>query len=728
MIRFSLYVCFLFSFLSNANRSFAQVVFYGLTENPALIVHQDALEERNLISSKRVVLMAGDSQTVCIDRIDVGSFDTLIYTGTTFPDDINVVIEENCIKLNAATGAQTGSSDLVFEYKTFSGNSLLYTITVEITQPLQLPFFDDFAYNSKFPDPNRWIDRDVFINTTMAVDPPSVGVATFDGVNSNGTPYGGGFGRADYLTSTYLDLGNINANDRVYLSYYLQPKGNTFNHQLRDSIELEFKNAEGNWEKIVSYKGINPSNPSTYIPPFEQYFVSIDPKYQYTGFQFRFVNHNYRLGVYSTWHLDYVKLIVNQIPTLNQMDIAFMAPPNKILKKYSAIPYKQLAGFEENELATTTEILLFNHFLDIPEDIGNPRLIINEITTGTEIIDKQLVNSVPQLNPPPGINRFSNPFDPSEIADKVKSVPSGNLPLIFRTTYTFDQDQEVPFLEANNAVFTDSEVGYVMAYDDGSAELNIAAEANNSVKSQIAVKFHANVGDTLKAVQFHFPRLFDNVSNQLFNIKVWVGELKEEADYNYQLQRPIYTDAIYDTLQGFTTYPLVNDLTKEPAPLFIPEGDYYVGWQQFTVSSAGQFIPVGFDRNYAGGELLTYYKSTGDWKPLSELSTSPLLKGIPMVRAKFQDAWLTSGSKAIVKDKQIAFYPNPSNGSIWLDKQLTLPINSTYVIYNNIGSRVQTGKVEQQINIANLPASLYYIQVVNADGSLFGTSKIVLVR
>jgi hypothetical protein len=118
--------------------------------------------------------------------------------------------------------------------------------------------------------------------------------------------------------------------------------------------------------------------------------------------------------------------------------------------------------------------------------------------------------------------------------------------------------------------------------------------------------------------------LYDDVSHQLFNIKVWIGSLKEEPDY-YPLQRPIYADAIYDTLQGFTTYPLVNDLTQEPTPLYLPPGDFYIGWQQFSVSSTGQFIPVGFDRNYEGGEALTYYKSTGDWKPLTELTT-PVIK------------------------------------------------------------------------------------------------------
>ena len=726
MIRFSLYVFIIISFFSNSYVAEAQVVFYGLSENPSLFKHNDELEERNLISSERAVLIAGDTQTICINRDDAGIFDTLTYTGTSIPDDLEISITDNCIRIVAKANAEVAKYDLIFNYVTFPGDTLLYTIQAEIVTPIQLPFFDDFSYNSRYPDPLKWVDRDVFVNNTMAVDPPSVGVATFDGVNSNGTPYGGGFGKADYLTSNYIDLSNVVPNDRVYLSYFLQAKGNTFNHQLRDSIELEFKNAEGKWITIATYKGINPSNPSTYIPPFEQFFVVVDPQYHYKGFQFRFVNYNYRLGVYSTWHLDYVKMVVNQIPTLNLMDIAFMAPPSKMLKRYSAIPYKQFTGNEKEELTNTTDITLYNHFLEVPEDLGNPRLIIQELTTGTEIIDKQLVNSVPQLNPPAGINRFSNPFDPAEIEAKVISVPAGNLPLIFRTTYTFDQDQEVPYLESNNTVYTDVEVGYVMAYDDGSAELNIAAEANNSVKSQIAVKFHANEADTLRAVQFHFPRLFDNVSSQLFNIKVWVGELKEEADYVYQLQRPVYADAIFDTLQGFTTYPLVNDLSKEPTPLFIPEGDYFIGWQQFTVSSSGQFIPVGFDRNYAGGESLTYYKSAGDWKPLSELSTSPLLKGIPMVRAKFQDALLTSGTKNVDNQRALTFYPNPANNTIWLDKNTVVPANSKFNVHNTWGNIVLSGNMNGSIDVSHLSEGIYFITVFGSNGSTLGTSRIIV--
>ncbi|MBK6450088.1 hypothetical protein [Candidatus Brachybacter algidus] len=44
--------------------------------------------------------------------------------------------------------------------------------------------------------------------------------------------------------------------------------------------------------------------------------------------------------------------------------------------------------------------------------------------------------------------------DAGQIADAIASVPAGQLPgLIFRITYTFDQDQETPLLEENNKAF-----------------------------------------------------------------------------------------------------------------------------------------------------------------------------------------------------------------------------------------------------------------------------------
>ena len=54
---------------------------------------------------------------------------------------------------------------------------------------LVLPFYDDFSYAGPYPNPSLWLDQYVFVNNTKGVAPPTIGVATFDGLNQFGYPY-----------------------------------------------------------------------------------------------------------------------------------------------------------------------------------------------------------------------------------------------------------------------------------------------------------------------------------------------------------------------------------------------------------------------------------------------------------------------------------------------------------------------------------------------------------
>jgi hypothetical protein len=120
-------------------------------------------------------------------------------------------------------------------------------------QSLQLTFFDDFAGNDVHPDPLYWQPgSNVYINNTMTVGQPSMNVATFDGLKSNGQPYNTdnnmSWGGTDTLTSQPIDLQGLTASDNVYLSFHLLPKG--FG-ELPDSMDLfyvEFRNQLGEWE------------------------------------------------------------------------------------------------------------------------------------------------------------------------------------------------------------------------------------------------------------------------------------------------------------------------------------------------------------------------------------------------------------------------------------------------------------------------------------------------
>ena len=107
---------------------------------------------------------------------------------------------------------------------------------------LSLPFIDDFSSNNRYPDSNLWVDNYVFINRDYGINPITIGVATFDGLNENGRAYNMTLiatdsENADTLTSQKIDLSNT---DSVYFMFYYQPQGNGNDPQLTDSLILEF--------------------------------------------------------------------------------------------------------------------------------------------------------------------------------------------------------------------------------------------------------------------------------------------------------------------------------------------------------------------------------------------------------------------------------------------------------------------------------------------------------
>jgi len=77
---------------------------------------------------------------------------------------------------------------------------------------LTLPFLDDFSQNHIYPEANLWEDINVYVNSSFPDYPITFGVATFDGLDSTGTPYNfaspTSFGPADTLTSKQIDLTN----------------------------------------------------------------------------------------------------------------------------------------------------------------------------------------------------------------------------------------------------------------------------------------------------------------------------------------------------------------------------------------------------------------------------------------------------------------------------------------------------------------------------------------
>src|SRR5580698_8303778 len=159
------------------------------------------------------------------------------------------------------------------------------------SQSLALPFIDDFSYAGPYPDPNKWIDREAFINTTFPINPPTIGVATLDGLNQFGAPYDTikqyFYGPADSLTSQPIDMSIYSAADSVYFSFLYEPGGNGYQPAADDSLILEFKNSSGVFQEVWADTGFVSNSFHTAIIPIR------DASYFYDGFQFRFRNYAY---------------------------------------------------------------------------------------------------------------------------------------------------------------------------------------------------------------------------------------------------------------------------------------------------------------------------------------------------------------------------------------------------------------------------------------------------
>lgn len=92
----------------------------------------------------------------------------------------------------------------------------------------------------------------------MPILPPTIGVATFDGLNQYGLPYNKSqitnYGVADHLTSKPLDLSGLGAADSVYLSFFYQPQGIGDWPNAKDSLQVEFLNFQtSEWDVVWDY-------------------------------------------------------------------------------------------------------------------------------------------------------------------------------------------------------------------------------------------------------------------------------------------------------------------------------------------------------------------------------------------------------------------------------------------------------------------------------------------
>jgi hypothetical protein len=597
-----------------------------------------------------------------------------------------------------------------------------------------LPFMDDFSYAGPTNE-ELWLDNEVYLNSTMPINPPSYGVATFDGIDHTGRPYGGEYDAADRLTSTYL---NISPNEEAVLTFWLQRGGLADRPETQDSLVLEFTNEDGEWEFVTSFAGMPANQPIAVRDTlFTFYRIPIADDYRHPDFQFRFSNFADRQGLRDVWHLDYVRLGVgaNQIDTFFN-DLAFTRLPEPILKDYSSMPLRHFQATGANELSDSLLVGVYNHSSQtlnaspssvIFEELNSNVTPFNTTPTLFNGLDINIPNQQP-VNRVYRLQSDQNGF-PSVWADYV-SIMEGPAfdafdELEFEMTYTLSNPGQIQLpgfedVQRNDRVSRTTYFSDYFAYDDGTAESAVETSAGK----QVAVAFVACVPDTLRGVRIHFPHTSEDISEQLFRLRVWIGELDNSPDYDV-IYSPAYASTYFDTLQGFTTYPLV-DMNGNLAPLPLPADSFFVGWQQLTNCDISRCIGVGYDRNRPQGYDFIYVNNGAGWEPIFALSKGSLMLR-PVVSGDAPVLPTEVADIPAVEADGLTVFPNPVRDVLQLRWADGAAREGIMQLYNQAGQLLRQAPLASEWRLGDLTPGLYFLEVVTDDGRPAVRKKVVVV-
>ncbi|MDP4819812.1 MAG: T9SS type A sorting domain-containing protein [Saprospiraceae bacterium] len=600
-----------------------------------------------------------------------------------------------------------------------------------------LPFFDDFSYDGPYPDPTLWLDRDPFINDNMALHPPSVGVATFDGLDSRGRPWlPTEHGRADQLTSVPIDLTRGVSSD-VWLLFWLQRKGLGDKPEPQDSMILEFKNRNGLWEPIRGFAGIPINQPNTVEEPFNFYRQVLDTRFLHADFQFRFSNYSEGTGVLDNWHLDYVRLDLIQTDSLFD-DIAFTQKPQTILQPYTSMPWKHFQEQSNTLLRPDITVGVFNHAVE-NLNAGPSSASLTEQKSGLSIwspasptLFNALESNIPRGEPilrTYALNGDPSGF-PSVWSSYLQMMSSNNFDsyprLEFDLSYQLSNLSQrtgagYEGVSRNDRVSQTTIFDNYFSYDDGTAEAALVAQE----RRQVAVRFTTGTTDSLRAVQFHFPHASIDVSDQVFDLRVWIGSLESKPVYEEFGVRPYYTDLFYDTLQGFSTYPLVDENGLNKA-VFLPAGtDFFIGWEQYTPCNGLQCIPVGFDKNSPAGKQAIFQNTGSGWAAFPDFFP----EGSLMIRAvvgSTTPAFTPVSTNAIDPISELDLFPNPTGGQLYFRLRENQYSEYQYQLWSSVGQLLGQGTLQPELSLDILPTGVYWIKVVHKESGRQLQEKIVL--
>lgn len=574
----------------------------------------------------------------------------------------------------------------------------------EDTTRLSLPFFDDFSTNGKpwihkgrpdEPDTSRWVrNGGTFINNTIAVNPPSFNVATFDGIAANGRPYEFinpfAVGLTDRLESKRIDLDTMRIQDNIYLSFFWQAEGLGERPDAEDYLAVEFLDKNNNWVRRWQQNGGIVGNIFKYV------ILPIDNSiFFHKNFRFRFVRFGRKSGPFDTWHIDYIYLNKNRNPTDNSfLDIAASGIQANFLKRYSAMPMRQFVQNPQAEIADSAFLFVSN--LDRRFNVFAYDAILTDKLTGRELGVLADTTAI--------IGEFRRDLRIGAVNRGVGTgarppvvLPLNRPKLHLQTTFrlnTGERDDLIPPINFrnNDTLSSLTVLDDYYAYDDGSAEFAISF---NQRFGRLAYRYELNTQAVLSHVDIYFAPVLTDLQGETYNLRVW-KRLDEQGGGA--------RDSILLVQNTFVSYSdSINKFIRIPLSRRIPlQGSFFIGVEQLSDKP----LTLGFDRNTDSGSEI-WVNVANRWE------RNTRLKGSIMLRPVFAEDTVTGLESEPTGGFHPVVYPNPSSGFFSVRGNVRL-----LTIYDLQGRLLlqktfERGQIAENISLEGFPNGIYLLHLVN---------------
>jgi hypothetical protein len=568
-----------------------------------------------------------------------------------------------------------------------------------ILDTLDLPFFDDFSRSIGFPDPGLWSDMYVFINNSYSVDPVSLGVATFDAINSSGYLNGDSdipF-ESDFLTSMPLNLDYPIQND-TWLSFFYQPQGFGDEPEPGDSLTVEFYSPlSSKWRSVWSVEG----RP---LAPFTRVWIQVDDtSYFHTGFRFRFKNYaslpksQSFLGYDSNadhWNIDYVYLDKGRSETDTSIkDVSMITNLASILKSYESVPWNHFPDAFRTEIRPSLKITYRNN--DITTRNVTRFFQIRDLMSG----------SAPYTLPGGAVNvepgekheyefPFNYPFDETNYDSAIFSIKS----------YLVTDEDDYKW---NDTITRYQVFNNYYAYDDGTAEAGYGLSGEGTAGASVAYRFKNYKEDTLRSVRMYFNRTADNSSQVYFRLAVWDNDENNDRPGNLIYSLPGNKPEYLDELNKFSAYTLDT--------LLVVSEFFYVGWIQTSTA----LMNVGFDKNNNNRNNI-FYNLGQEWFNSS-------FNGSLMIRPVFGKRSAGTSSVNNLASNELQVFPNPASDFIRFElPSYTGDFPATISIFNLQGKLVSSIKVkDENIPVFNLLPGMYVLRAEIPGSGTYNTKLLI---